>query len=306
MQYCRTFVEDLIMYSDIIAPEVYNRLMGVHSYIPASDRSIIAATRQHCSGAPRSCVVEVGCGPGRITDKIAQNVPSACVIGVDHDAQFIAYAQRHVHKARIVHGDIMNYTPDSSVDVIVSQGFHHHVPKAIVGVLLARLHQWLAPNGIYVVGDEFLPYYSTESERRLRCVVWYAHIISHAQKRGEQLLAREEAKTLLDDLQIEQKSEQDVEGVLRACVGIEEERRRCAYVRAQELLFDIDASSDRRASGDCTLDLSRGDYKVDHAHFINEVESAGFRIASVQTFGPHLECGSMSVFVLRKQLDPLG
>lgn len=286
------------MYSDIIAPEVYNRLMSVHAYIPASDR-VIAQVLRAAVGERSQEIIEVGCGPGRILSQLKGAVPHAHVLGIDYDPVFVAYAQRE-HSDSVVCADVMEYYPQVPVHAIVSQGFHHHVAKAHVHDLLHRLHSWLAPGGVYILGDEFLPSYENEEGRRLRCVTWYSHIIANALKKGEDLLAREEAKTLLDDLQIAHKTERDIARVLSVCGAVDREWRVGVHEAAAKLLADLDTHADRSVSGDHTLDLSRGDYKIDHAHFIAEVEHAGFRVASVQTFGPHLLCGSMSIFVLRK------
>ncbi|MCW1929746.1 MAG: class I SAM-dependent methyltransferase [Candidatus Kerfeldbacteria bacterium] len=274
--------------------------MGVHAYIPASDGAIAALIRAHCVSVASPRVVEVGCGPGRITGMLARTAPHAQVTGVDYDTRFVAYARKTLHGIEFVQSDVMSFVPEGPVDVVVSQGFHHHVPKAQVVAMLKHIRAWLTPGGIYVLGDEFLAHYGSEAERRMRCVAWYSHIIAHALRKNEPLLAREEAKTLLDDLQIAHKSEEDITLVLTRCEEIDQEWRVGSYTMAQELHAQLDARRERHASGDHTLDLSRGDYKIDHAHFIAEAEEAGFRVASVQTFGPQLLCGSMSVFVLRK------
>lgn len=287
------------MYSDIIAPEVYNHLMSVHAYIAASDRAIAQVLRAGVGERSHQEVIEVGCGPGRILPQLKDAVPYARVRGVDYDPVFVAYAQRD-HGDSVVCADVLEYEPESPVHAIVSQGFHHHVAKNGVHQMLARLRSWLVRGGVYIVGDEFLPHYQSEEERRLRCAAWYCHIIANALRKGEELLAREETKTLLDDLQIMQKTERDIAWVLSACVAIDQEWRVGSHALAVQLLIELEQHGDRAASGDRTLDLSRGDYKIDHQRFIAEVEHAGFRVASVQTFGPHLLCGSMSVFVLQK------
>src|SRR5690606_16301875 len=57
----------------------------------------------------------------------------------------------------------------------------------------------LKPDGILIIGDEFIRDYESEDERILIAAKFYLHIINEARKGGFDELAEEEAKNLIDD-----------------------------------------------------------------------------------------------------------
>ena len=54
--------------------------------------------------------------------------------------------------------------------------------------------------GYYIVGDEFIPDFINNEEREVNLILWHSHIIAYALKYNFEVLAQEEAHTLLDDI----------------------------------------------------------------------------------------------------------
>lgn len=100
-------------------------------------------------------VLDVGCGNGRVTSKIAACVPQGAVLGVDPSADMIAFASsRFVTDAR---GNLRFEVTDArklpfreEFDLIVSFNALHWVPeqdKALRSIRSAMKANGLAPNG---------------------------------------------------------------------------------------------------------------------------------------------------------------
>jgi trans-aconitate 2-methyltransferase len=95
-------------------------------------------------------VVDLGCGPGTLTTRLAERWPDAVVVGVDSSADMIAAAQgRSSGRVRFEHGDARTWEPDEPVGVVVANALLHWVPDQLGTI--ARIAGWLAPDGAVAV-----------------------------------------------------------------------------------------------------------------------------------------------------------
>jgi trans-aconitate 2-methyltransferase len=92
---------------------------------------------------PRA-VVDLGCGTGHLTALLKRRWPAADVVGVDSSAEMVAAADPD-SGVRLVVGDLREWTPESPVDVLVSNAALQWVPDHLA--LLPRLVGRLAPGG---------------------------------------------------------------------------------------------------------------------------------------------------------------
>ncbi|HUA42449.1 MAG TPA: trans-aconitate 2-methyltransferase [Streptosporangiaceae bacterium] len=96
-------------------------------------------------------VVDLGCGPGQLTASLAARWPQAEVLGIDSSAEMIAAAQQADYGAAgggqlsFVVGDVSDWEPARSPDVIISNAVLQWVPKHME--LLPRWADYLAPAG---------------------------------------------------------------------------------------------------------------------------------------------------------------
>jgi cyclopropane fatty-acyl-phospholipid synthase-like methyltransferase len=300
-------------YSQIIGPADYNRLIAQHLYIGQADKAIARLVIYHSNEGNPIEVVELGCGPARILPLLAQ-IKGINLTGVDHDQAFFDYAQQVIRdqqvSATVVFDDVMTYRHPKPIDVAVSQGFHHHVVKGEpTRQYLRNVHSQLTQGGVYIVGDEYLPHYANDHERLVRAVIWYSHIINAALRNFHQQLAVEEAKTLIDDLaegtqEGVVKSKEQIQFVLNEVDAIDETARLTQRLQAESLaerfLGELTSMRTSTETHNPSMDLSRGDFKICHRVFAEEVTAAGFTITGVTTFGPIETIGGMAVYVLRK------
>lgn len=98
--------------------------------------------------APRR-VVDAGCGPGNSTRLLADRWPDAAVTGVDSSAPMLDRARAAVPEAAFVEADLLDWAPESPVDVVLSnatlQWLDDH-PS-----VLTHLLSWVAPGGVLAV-----------------------------------------------------------------------------------------------------------------------------------------------------------
>lgn len=96
-------------------------------------------------------VVDLGCGPGGLTASLARRWPAARVVGVDSSAEMIGAARSLdagdvAPRLGFVEADLREWTPDASVDVLVSNAVLQWVPDHLD--LLPTFGAWLAPGGV--------------------------------------------------------------------------------------------------------------------------------------------------------------
>lgn len=302
-------------YSSIISAADYMELMTKqHLFIAAADKEICRSTVERVLRGARN-IVELGCGPGRLLKPLQSSLKvfkDVKLSGVDLDPVFLEYARSIVDATRtqIIEADVRLFQPLEPVDIFLSQGFHHHVQKGdAVNDYLSNVRTQMSEGGVYILGDEFLPDYHDEEERRVKAVIWYAHIISNAIKKGHNYLAQEEAKTLIDDLNEADipdsiKTQDQIQLVLKRVQKIEaasaSKDLKNANKLAERLLETLACMRNYQATGDQTVDLSRGDYKICDEVLKEELEAAGLFVERVKHIGPIKTVGAMSVYTIKK------
>jgi len=92
-------------------------------------------------------VVDLGCGPGALTETLADRWPAARVVGVDASEAMVAEAKPLEEPGRLefVHGDLRAWSPPGPVDVLVSNATLQWVPGHLA--LLADLLAHVVPGG---------------------------------------------------------------------------------------------------------------------------------------------------------------
>src|SRR5690348_7609618 len=63
-------------------------------------------------------VVDVGCGPGNSTERLAERYPEAEILGIDNSPAMLEEAHRRLPAIRFEFADAARWTPDSHVELV--------------------------------------------------------------------------------------------------------------------------------------------------------------------------------------------
>ncbi len=120
--------------------------------IPAVQRAVYKPVQDAVMGAlgdPRD-VLDLGCGTGLLTARIAEERPGARVVGCDFSAGMLGQAAARTSAAVFVQGDAMHLpVRDASVDVVTcTESFHWYPDQERA---LAEMRRVLRPGGRLLV-----------------------------------------------------------------------------------------------------------------------------------------------------------
>jgi len=116
---------------------------------------LLARVRPGHDEAEPGYVVDLGCGPGNVTELLTKRWPGARVLGVDSSPQMIEAASQRAVPGRLDFrlGDLRGLTADQfdgSADVLITNATLQWVPGHLD--LLPRLVELLAPGGTFALG----------------------------------------------------------------------------------------------------------------------------------------------------------
>lgn len=94
-------------------------------------------------------VVDLGCGTGRLTERLRTRWTHAEVVGLDSSPKMLEQARGDFPAIEWIEGDIAKWMPEEKLDVIMSNAALHWLPHH--GILFPRLFSDLAPGGVLAV-----------------------------------------------------------------------------------------------------------------------------------------------------------
>jgi len=96
-------------------------------------------------------VVDLGCGPGHLVDRLIARWPGAQIVGVDSSPDMVAAARAQAPAGvRIEQADLREWAADRPVDVLTSNATLQWVPDHLA--MLERLRAMVAPGGALAIG----------------------------------------------------------------------------------------------------------------------------------------------------------
>jgi trans-aconitate 2-methyltransferase len=94
-------------------------------------------------------ITDLGCGPGRLTARLAERWPAARITGIDSSPDMLAKAREDYPEHSWAEDDIASWSPDEPPDLIFSNAALHWLGDH--ARLLPRLLSALAPGGVLAV-----------------------------------------------------------------------------------------------------------------------------------------------------------
>jgi SAM-dependent methyltransferase len=152
-------------------------------------------------------VLEIGAGTGIFTKRLLAQIPNLEVVAVELDwvcFHKLKHSLQNYPSVKVVNDDSCIYEDTvSKFDCVVSSFADHHIKPTDKEQYFRNIKQNLAANGIFVVGDEFLPPHDTNDyyARHLALKTYHQHIIDIAEKEGEKVLAELERAALKSGLE---------------------------------------------------------------------------------------------------------
>ena len=129
---------------------------------------IAEVVREVCGATP--AVLDLGCGPGSLAQRVIAAVPGATCVAVDADPVLLAIGRLALaglgDRLRFVDADLRRHDwadalPDVTFDAVVSTTALHWLDAGSLYALYALIHERLAPGGVLLNGDN-LAYARTE------------------------------------------------------------------------------------------------------------------------------------------------
>jgi SAM-dependent methyltransferase len=135
-------------------------------YVVVQDEilSLLAAEGSASNRREPAWVVDLGGGSGRLVERVLERFGESRAVLVDQSAAFLAIAERRLarfgERVTLVEKRLQDDWPaalPTTPDALVSMSAIHHLEPAEKQALYARCHQALAPNGLFLNGDELRP-----------------------------------------------------------------------------------------------------------------------------------------------------
>lgn len=94
-------------------------------------------------------ILEIGCGPGALSQALHRWYPNAETVGIDRDSQFVEFARKHAQEVRFYEGDATKLDFETcSLDVTLSNTVQEHVETS---KFFGEQHRVLKPQGVCIV-----------------------------------------------------------------------------------------------------------------------------------------------------------
>ena len=123
--------------------------------------SLLAANGLADDRREPKCVVDLGGGSGRLVERVLERFAGTRAVLVDQSAAFLAIAERRLarfgERVTLVERrlqDDWSAALATAPDALVSMSAIHHLEPAEKQSLYARCYEALAPNGLFLNGDE--------------------------------------------------------------------------------------------------------------------------------------------------------
>jgi tRNA threonylcarbamoyl adenosine modification protein (Sua5/YciO/YrdC/YwlC family) len=129
----------------------------IRADLPAYDEFQASVAGASEAGAGR--ILDLGTGTGETARLLLERHPSASLVGIDENEGMLAVARDRLPAARVElrAGRIEEPLPDGPFDLVASALAVHHLDDAEKASLFVRVHEVLAPGGLFVLGDVIVP-----------------------------------------------------------------------------------------------------------------------------------------------------
>jgi spermidine synthase len=194
---------EMSVYIDVVE---YDQHEEKHAYYIDMMAEMTRILCEHRGDDTKFCrVLELGAGTGIFTKRLAK-IPNVEVVAVEIDLQCFHILKgnlKNFPSVELVNGDSCTYQDSKTqFNYIFSSFSDHHIKPADKQEYLQNIKRNLAPDGLLIVGDEFLAAHEPNNRDAWEAVLkaYHNHIIEIALEQGEEILASLEQDALKSGL----------------------------------------------------------------------------------------------------------
>lgn len=292
-------------YTDRVPPEAYLRQIRQHPQITEASRAMAQEASWLMQPDPSGTLLNIGCGPGRDHANLRRTLSAeTTIVGIDPDPVFMAYASKHnatQGRAELLCTKLEDYVPRTPARVAMMMGVFHHIPEPEIAAFLRAAHNCIEPGGHLLVGDEFIPPYQSEAERKRNLIPWYSQVIATAVQRRHTELAAVESLSLAGDLLGgTSPTEIQVAMCLENATGIWQAVQRNNRAKSEKLIDQFLTRFFGQDALEGTTEPGLGDVKRSIIEYQRIFAKHGFELVNVATFSPYFSTvGGMANLTFR-------
>ena len=166
-----------------LEPVIWHKEAMYHPYFKETWEYILNFIKRRRSKKRAIRVLEYGAGTGHLTLGLAE-MSKVDITALEKEARFFRVLKKNLvgQEINIIQGDSITYKNLGKFDFIASSVFHHHIPDPWKITCLNNAFLNLKPGGYYIIGDEFIPKYNSDQERKDKLKIWYDHVLSGIKK----------------------------------------------------------------------------------------------------------------------------
>lgn len=189
--------------SEYIPIDEYDAHEEKHAYYQDMMKKMIKEFRDYFKSSDGNYrILELGAGTGLFTKRLAEqlhNIKELVALEIDWACyNRLLYKMMSFEHVKVFYEDSRKFNPPGKFHAIFSSFADHHIKSKDKSDYFGNVRQNLLPNGLFIVGDEFLPMHDMHNEeQRINALkMYHGHIIGLAEKAGEPILVQLEAAAL--------------------------------------------------------------------------------------------------------------
>jgi SAM-dependent methyltransferase len=127
-----------------------------HPYLADTAQIVVETVIKNAKRLKRPArILELGCASGILASRVARALPEAEISAIEELPELAALARKRLARTPVELHAIPFEEWRQPVDILFSGGAHHHLPAGY----LHHARRIVAPDGVYVLGDELCPEY---------------------------------------------------------------------------------------------------------------------------------------------------
>ncbi len=191
--------EEMSRYVDL---EKYHKHERKHPFYEEMLADILFEIKKRLKKDKIIRILELGAGTGIVTLELAK-LPFVKITAVEIDTHCYELLKKNLSECKnvdVIQGDVVNFQASKLSDIVVSVFSHDHIQYNRQYELARNINKNLRLHGIYIMGNELIPKFKSEPERKKSLKLYHNFIIEKALQEGHKEVAEIEKKALYSGL----------------------------------------------------------------------------------------------------------